>query len=412
MFEGAPPRAARVAGVVADVDDRKRVEESLRAAGARLTDADRRKDEFLAVLAHELRNPLAPIRAGLELIRLGGDSAAAVERTRVIMERQVGHMVRLIDDLLDVSRITSGKVHLHRRATPLDALVATAVDAHRGTMQASRLRVGIELPDPPIWVDVDPTRVVQVISNVLHNAVKFCDAGGEIRVHACTEARAGAPAMAALTIADSGVGISSDMLPRVFDLFTQDQAAGTRSSTGLGIGLALARRLAELHGGSIEAMSDGPGRGSAFTLRLPIAAPGAEPPPVAPSRPAAHALRRRVVVIDDNLDAANAMAMLVAALGGEARVAADGPSGIELVLAWNPDVVLLDIGMPGMSGYETCRRLRQACSAGLSIVALTGWGQDQDKREALQAGFDAHLTKPADPAALERLLADTPERPR
>jgi PAS domain S-box-containing protein len=295
LFAGEPPQPVRVAGVVADIDERKRVEESLRAVGARLTDADRRKDEFLAVLAHELRNPLAPIRAGLELIRLGGD-AAAVERTRAIMERQVGHMVRLIDDLLDVSRITSGKIQLQRRATSLDALVATAVDANREAVHAARLRLRIDLPEPPVCVDADPTRVVQVISNVIHNAVKFTDAGGEIRITGAGAPPAGEPPAAALTIADSGMGISAEMLPRVFELFAQDRAASTRASTGLGIGLALARRLMELHGGSIEARSEGPGLGSAFTIRLPLAVAASEPLPAARARlgrPPRRARRRR-----------------------------------------------------------------------------------------------------------------------
>ena len=406
-FEGEPPRPVRVAGVVADIDARKRTEASLREREQQLTDDDRRKDEFLATLAHELRNPLAPIRAGLELIRLGGDTAAAVERTRAIMERQVGHMVRLIDDLLDVSRITSGKIHLQRRPTPIETLVNTAIEANREAIAAAHLDLLVELPAEPIIVHADPTRGVQVISNVLHNAVKFTDAGGRIRVAAAVDADSGDAAMVALTISDTGVGISPEMLPRVFDLFTQDRAAAARSHAGLGIGLALARRLLEMHGGTIDVRSDGLGRGSAFTLRLPIATGDVPVPPADPRRDAAPRLRHRVVVIDDNLDAGNAMAMLIAALGSEARVAADGPSGIAQVLAWSPTLVLLDIGMPGMDGYETCRRIREAVGPAVRIVALTGWGQEQDKRDARRAGFDAHLTKPADPAALEQLLGDT-----
>jgi PAS domain S-box-containing protein len=407
-FEGEPRRPVRIAGVVADIDARKRTEASLRERDQQLTDADRRKDEFLAMLAHELRNPLAPIRAGLELIRLGGDTVAAVERTRAIMERQVGHMVRLIDDLLDVSRITSGKIHLQRRPTPIETLVNTAIEANREAIAAAHLDLLVELPAEAIDVHADPTRGVQVISNVLHNAVKFTDAGGRIRVTAALEPDpgGGAATMVALTIADTGVGISPEMLPRVFDLFTQDRAAATRSHAGLGIGLALARRLVEMHGGTIDARSDGHGRGSTFTLRLPIATAAVDVPPLE-RRGVAPRVRHRVVVIDDNLDAGHAMAMLIGALGSEARVAADGPSGIEQVLQWSPTLVLLDIGMPGMDGYETCRRIREAVGPSLRVVALTGWGQDQDKRDARQAGFDAHLTKPADPAALEQLLGDT-----
>jgi signal transduction histidine kinase/CheY-like chemotaxis protein len=410
-FEGAPRRAVRIAGVVEDIDDRKRTEAALREREGQLTEADRRKDEFLAVLAHELRNPLAPLRAGLELIRLSGDASTAVQRTRAIMDRQVRHMVRLIDDLLDVSRITSGKIQLERRPTPLDTLVTTAIETNREAITSAGLTLDIRLPDTPVWLDADPTRGVQVVSNVLHNAVKFTDPSGRIAITADVEpAAAGCGSMLALTIADSGVGITEEMLPRVFELFSQDRAVAGRSHVGLGIGLALARRLIEMHGGRIDARSDGPGRGSAFTIRLPVADMGEEAAP-APAGVGREAIRtrHRVVVVDDNLDAANAMAMLIAALGGETRVGHDGPSGLAHVLDWSPTLVLLDIGMPGMDGYETCRRIRTAMGRRVTIVALTGWGQEQDKREAERAGFDAHLTKPADPAALERLLAELPQ---
>jgi PAS domain S-box-containing protein len=407
-FAGTPRRAVSLAGVIADIDDRKRIEAALREREEMLVDADRRKDEFLAVLAHELRNPLAPLRAGLELIRLSGDASPAVERTRAIMDRQVGHMVRLIDDLLDVSRITSGKIQLHRRPTPIDLLIATAVDANREAITTARLLLEIRLPDPPVWVDADPTRGVQIVSNVLHNAVKFSDPGGRIAVTAAVEAADGAAAALVLTIADTGVGITPEMLPRVFDLFTQDRATTGRSQAGLGIGLALARRLVEMHGGAIEARSGGPGCGSAITIRLPVS--DADAPATAPLlRTSASASRHRVLVVDDNLDAAHAMAMVIAALGGDARVSGDGAGALALVAEWSPTLVLLDIGMPGMDGYETCRRVRAAMGNRIRIVALTGWGQEQDKRDAERAGFDAHLTKPADPAALERLLAEMPD---
>jgi PAS domain S-box-containing protein len=405
VFGGDPRRALRMAGTASDISDRKRTEAALREREERLKDADRRKDEFLAVLAHELRNPLAPIRAALELIRLGGDSPAVVERTRAMMERQVGHMVRLIDDLLEVSRITSGKISLQRWPSPLAALVSTAVEANRAQIDRAGIALHLDLPETPVLLDVDATRCVQVISNVLHNAVKFTDAPGHIRIAAQVEpAGAAGGDMLRLTVADSGVGISHEMLPRVFDLFTQDRADTVRSHSGLGIGLALARRLIELHGGAIEARSDGPGHGSTFTIRLPIAA-GAEREVSAPA--AAPLIRNRVVVIDDHADAANATAMLIAALGGEAHVACDGERGLAEVLAVRPDLVLLDIGMPGLDGYETCRRIRRTLGSSVVIVALTGWGQEQDKQAAVLAGFDAHLTKPADPAALARLLAST-----
>ncbi len=409
-FAGEPRRAVRLAGVVADVDERKRAEATLRAREEALTEADRRKDEFLAVLAHELRNPLAPIRTGLELIRLSGGTTEAIDRTREIMERQIGHMVRLVDDLLDVSRINSGKIGLQRRPTPLDVLVRTAVDANREAIAAAQLRLELALPEAPVWLDADATRLVQVVSNVLYNAVKFTDAGGRIGISAAVEdGGSGAGPVLALAIADSGIGISREMLPRIFDLFTQDRAISSRSHGGLGIGLALARRLVEMHGGSIEARSDGAGCGSVFTIRLPLFRAGETPTPAGLAAPAeAPRTRHRVVVIDDNLDAANALAMLIVALGGEARVAADGATGLAQVLEWLPSLVLLDIDMPRMDGYEACRRIRDAMGTRVVVVALTGWGQEQHKREAERAGFDAYLTKPADPAALERLLAESP----
>jgi PAS domain S-box-containing protein len=410
IFAGEPRRAVHLAGVVATIDDRKRAEASLRARDEALTVADRRKDEFLAVLAHELRNPLAPIRAGLELIRLSGDSRETVERTREIMERQVGHMVRLIDDLLDVSRITSGKIQLKRRPTSLEGLIGIALDANRHAILAGALELDLAMPDTPVWLDADPTRLVQVISNVLHNAVKFTDAGGRVEISASVEAAAEGGQMLALVIADSGIGISAEMLPRIFELFTQDRAGSSRSRGGLGIGLALARRLVEMHGGRIDVSSEGPGRGTAFAIRLPVATIDAPRPAEAGRDPAART-RHRVLVVDDNVDAARAMAMLVSAQGGEARVAIDGPSALALVQEWAPTLVLLDIGMPGMDGYETCRRIRDAVGTSVTIAAVTGWGQEQDKREAERAGFDAHLIKPADPAALQCLLVDPPRTP-
>jgi signal transduction histidine kinase len=407
-FAGEPRRAVRIAGVVADIDDRKRIDASLRDREAQLVEADRRKDEFLAVLAHELRNPLAPLRAGLELIRLSSGSSVTVDRTRVMMERQVGHMVRLIDDLLDVSRITSGKIQLQRQPTPIDVLISTAVDANREALVAARLTLDVRLPEPPVWVDADPTRAVQIVSNVLHNAVKFTDPGGRIAITGKAEPPTDGPApRLVLTITDSGVGITPEMLPRVFDLFTQDRAATGRSHSGLGIGLALARRLIEMHGGTIEAHSEGAGHGSAFTITLPVSAESAPAPAL--MRQAVPRMAHRVLVVDDNCDAANAMAMLIAAFGSEAVVAPDGPTGLSHVLEWRPTLVLLDIDMPRMDGYETCRRIREAVGRRVRVVALTGWGQEQDKREAERAGFDAHLTKPVEPAVLERLLAEVPQ---
>jgi CheY-like chemotaxis protein/nitrogen-specific signal transduction histidine kinase len=383
-----------------------RADDVLRASAEQLRDADRRKDEFLAMLAHELRNPLAPIRTGLELIRVAGNTPAAVESVRSMMERQVGHMVRLIDDLLDVSRITSGKIQLHCEPTPLASLVSSAVDAGRAEILAKHVHLVVELPDTPYVLDVDPTRFVQVMSNVLHNATKFTNAGGTIRVAAReVESDTGRRELA-LSVTDTGVGIPADLLPRIFELFAQGSPATSQS--GLGIGLALARQLVEMHGGRIVARSAGPGEGSEFVISLPLST---ETPNVQATG-TSKTIDCRVVVIDDNRDAATVMAMLVKTLGGECWFAFDGESGLQEIRHYHPDVVLLDIGMAGMDGYETCRRIRSELGRDVVVVAVTGFGQDHDKEASARAGFDAHLTKPADPAALTKVLADLSEARR
>ena len=388
-------------GAASDVTPRKKAEEALRVSEEELREADRRKDEFLAMLAHELRNPLAPIRTGLELIRVAGDTPEAVARVRSLMERQVAHMVRLIDDLLDVSRISSGKIQLQRRPTHLSSLVASAIEANLAAIHAKQIQLRTDLPDTPHMLDVDPTRFVQVLSNLLHNAAKFTDAGGSIVVAAAIVPEGGAAAQEiALSVTDSGIGIPADLQPRVFDLFTQ----GTRGSSepGLGIGLALARRLVEMHGGRIELSSTWPGGGSTFTVRLPVSTQ--VPQAATAETPRERNINARVVVIDDNRDGATAMAMLIGELGGECRTAYDGESGLREVLAYRPDLVLLDIGMPGVDGYETCRRIRRELGDEVMVVALTGFGQNKDKEISADAGFNAHLTKPADPDALTTLL--------
>ncbi len=381
-----------------DITERKRTEEELRSAG-------RRKDEFLALLAHELRNPLAPIRSGLELIRLAGDTPESVRRVRSIMERQIGQMVRLIDDLLDVSRITSGKIVLQLAPTSVSDLVQAAVDAHRAAIETAKIELTVDMPPLACVVDVDPTRFVQVLSNVLHNASKFTPPHGRIRCAVATLAAADIPRVA-ITISDTGVGIAKDMLPRVFEMFAQAEPSSERTHGGLGIGLALARRLVDMHGGEIVVDSDGLGQGSTFTITMPLC-----------DAPAARASLRqldlprvacRVLIIDDNRDAANTMAMLLEELGGATRMAHDTASGLEAFEEYQPDIVFLDIGMPGIDGYEACRRMRQRPSKAIVIVAVTGWGQAQDKQRALDAGFDAHLTKPVDLEALARILAANP----
>ena len=392
----------------ADLMEWTQAQELLQKSEQQLQEADRRKDEFLAVLSHELRNPLAPLRTGLELLRLGGDTPEAVENVRTMMEEQLAQMVRLIDDLLDVSRITSGKIRLQRQHTVLTKLLNAAVEANRAAIEAAGISLDIQLPAVPVLLDVDPTRVIQVLSNVLHNAVKFSGPGKSITISAEVK-RIEHAAQVVIEVADHGRGISSDMLPRVFELFSQDETQTAPTDSGLGIGLALARKLIEMHGGTIDGESDGPGHGSTFTVRLPVSSAASSHPSARP-RPAPPQINRRVVVIDDNKLSANAMQRLVKALGGECAVAYDGETGIEQVAAFQPDIVFVDIGMPGIDGYEACRRLRRTVGSNLFLVALTGWGQQRDKERAADAGFDLHLVKPPDPGVLEALLAGTEGR--
>jgi signal transduction histidine kinase len=385
----------------ADLVERMQAREKLRASEQQLRDADRRKDEFLAVLAHELRNPLVPIRTGVEVLKSMQKNPAMLETLQPMMERQVGHMVRLIDDLLDVSRITSGKIELQRRPVTLASIVTSAVEANRSALAAGNLDLSINLEDPSRVLNVDPTRFSQVISNLLQNATKFTGPGGKVAIRAAVEG-SDAERFLVIRVTDTGEGIPEALLPRVFDLFTQAQP-GIGRHAGLGIGLALARRLVELHGGSIHARSDGVGKGSEFIVRIPaMPASGAEALVDDKGRGALEGLR--VIVVDDNHDGADAMGLLLSGMGCDVRVVYDGPAALALLETFAADAVLLDIGMPGMDGYETCQRIR-ASGAPIVVIAITGWGQEQDRRQAAQVGFDAHLTKPAGPAQLAELLA-------
>jgi signal transduction histidine kinase/DNA-binding response OmpR family regulator len=391
----------------ADIVERGLSEAALRESEEKLRQADRRKDEFLATLAHELRNPLAPIRTGLEVIRLRGSTPESIEHIRDIMDRQVGHMVRLIDDLLDISRITSGKIELQRQPAALSELVDGAVEATRTFIAERQVHLTINVPEEPCMLDVDRTRFVQIVANLLHNAAKFTPPGGRIEVSASISQRDGPQSRELLvTVTDTGVGISQEILPHVFDLFTQDETATSPQHGGLGIGLALVRKLVEMHGGHVQARSEGRNRGTQVTIRLPMThAPAAATPVSASSDQAA--VGCRVLVVDDNEDAARTLAMLVKEFGGESHVANDGASGLDGLAQFQPQVVMLDIGMPGLDGYETCRRMREAPGGSdLIVVALTGWGQADDKQRAIEAGFNLHLTKPADPLAVRKLLAE------
>jgi PAS domain S-box-containing protein len=394
----------------ADLIERTRAEEELRRSEHQLRDADRRKDEFIAMLAHELRNPLVPIRTGVELLRRARERPDIIDSVRPMMERQIGHMVRMIDDLLDVSRITSGKLELQRRPVTLSSVIGTAIELNREAIAAGNHEFAVNLPEPRWILNVDPTRFAQVISNLLQNAAKFTPSGGRISLDATIKPEEGEnPDELVLKVVDSGEGISAAMLPRIFDLFAQASTTNVGSRTGLGIGLALARRLVEMHGGSIEAKSAGANHGSEFTLRLP--APRSLQPQNEPRARLDQALKGlRVLVVDDNTDAADSVGMLLGAMGCSVQVAYDGLSALAALTDFTAAVVLLDIGMPGMDGYETCRRIREKWGARVVVVAVTGWGQQSDKQSAIQSGFDAHITKPADPTKLERLIYSLSKR--
>jgi signal transduction histidine kinase/ActR/RegA family two-component response regulator len=383
----------------------RELELRVRDRTAKLTEADQRKDEFLATLAHELRNPLAPIRFALEALKVDVPQATAA-RARDVIERQVGQLVRLVDDLLDVSRITANKIQLRREPLDIARLMALAVESITPLATAADQTLHLQPPSNPILVNGDSARLVQVFTNVLQNAVKFTPRGGHIWFTADQQSNE-----AVVRIRDTGVGIAPNVLPRVFDMFHQVEPVLDRTTGGLGIGLTLARRLVEMHEGHIGVRSPGPGQGTEVEIRLPITAVAAtavpaEPPPVA----AGGALR--VLIVEDNLDAAEMLALAVSRLGHDTRLAHDGATAITAASQFAPDVIFLDIGLPVMNGYAVAQRLRGMPELNhVHIAALTGWGQDEDRRKAREAGCDSHLTKPLAPAALEELLATIAQRP-
>jgi PAS domain S-box-containing protein len=375
----------------------------------RLRDTDNRKDEFLATLAHELRNPLAPIRNALEIMRVDGrDHTSVGLAARTMIERQLEQMVRLVDDLLDVSRITRGRLELRKERVDLAQVIKSAVETSRPLIDAAHHSLDVDLPSPPVYLDADPVRLAQVFANLLNNAARYMDRGGRVRVSA---RRAGAYVQVAVT--DTGMGIAADALPRIFDMFAQVHQTRESSRTGLGIGLTLVKRLVELHGGTVAAHSEGAGRGTELLVRLPMAAAAgtARAPAVADAVPeavpASRPITYRILVADDNRDAAESMGMLLRLMGNEVRTVYDGVKAVEEAAAFRPDVILLDIGMPKLNGYDAAKQIReQRWSEGTMLVALTGWGQEEDKRKASEAGFDRHFTKPLDPAELQRLISE------
>jgi PAS domain S-box-containing protein len=385
----------RVAVIFKDVTERKAAEKALR-------EADRRKDEFLATLAHELRNPLAPICNCLQILRMTTAPDSAAEELFDMMERQVNHMVRLVDDLMELSRITRGLIELRKEETELATIIRSAMEISRPLIESFEHQLAICLPKAPVPLYGDVVRLGQVFANLLNNAAKYTDRGGQIWLSA--EEMEGE---VVVTVRDSGIGISASMLPAVFDMFTQAEPSSKRAHGGLGIGLTLAKRLVEMHGGTITAHSDGPGHGSEFTVRLPIET-AAEKALHEPSsiQSDARITDHRVLVVDDNEDSANSLGMLLKSLGTDVRTVHDGATALEMIESYRPDVVFLDIGMPGIDGVEVAKQIRkQPDFEKVTLIALTGWGQAGDRNRTREAGFDHHLVKPAPIAALRSLLS-------
>ena len=388
--------------VVRDVSEREAAERERRAADQALREADRRKDVFLATLAHELRNPLAPIGNSLAVLRLSADPAVHAKAYGVI-ERQLAQLVHLVDDLLDVGRITQGKLELRRARVELAQIVRAGIETSRPLIDAGGhlLVVSGDLGDA-IAVDADLTRMTQVVANLLNNAAKFTPFGGRIEI---STAREGAQAV--ISVADTGIGMAAELLPEVFEMFAQRQRSVDRAHGGLGIGLALVKRLVEMHDGTVEAQSEGAGRGSRFVVRLTaLPATTAEPAVGAKAGTGVAGHDACVLIVDDNRDSADSMATLIGMLGFRTSVAYDGDEALRIAADLRPDVVLMDLGMPRMSGHEVARRLRaQSWAASILLIALSGWGQDEDRRRTAEAGFDHHLVKPLDLDALTLLLA-------
>jgi signal transduction histidine kinase len=390
------PFAARE--LIARVAARLEVARLRREAEAALLESDRRKDEFIATLSHELRNPLAPLQNALQLLRMKRSSDPQLAEVQEMMERQVKHLVRLVDDLLEMSRITRGALELRRERVELAVVVRNAIETSEPLMRGAGHRLEVALPPGPVWLDGDPVRLAQILGNLLNNAARYTPKDGAISLRAQAHDR-----QVSVAVRDNGIGFAPAEAARLFEMFSRG-----RASSGLGIGLALSRRLAQMHGGSLEAASAGPGQGAEFTLRLPLAAAPAERASGG-SRPADMA-RKRILIVDDNRDAADSLRLILEALGAEVRVARDGREALEAFGAHDPAIVLLDIGMPGMDGYEVARAMRlQYPERRAAIVALTGWGQEEDRRRGRAAGFDYHLVKPADLPALEALVASIDE---
>lgn len=389
----------RFDGVTIDVTEQKRTESQLREVAAALSEAGHRKDEFLATLAHELRNPLAPIGNALQLLRLSSD-APTLEHARNVMDRQLTHMVRLVDDLMDVSRITRGKVDLRKEPVPLSTVIHSAVETSRPLLESMGHSLRTVAPPTSLMVDADLTRLAQVFSNLLNNAAKYSDPGSKITLTASQEAKE-----VVIRVKDAGIGIASDQLPHIFDMFMQVGRSFDRSQGGLGIGLTLVKRLVEMHHGTVEAKSEGVGKGSEFIIRLPLLSSGAKTTFKSQNEKLELNTSLRILIVDDNKDAANSLAMMLKLMGNITQTAHDGEEGVRLAKETRPDLILFDIGMPKLNGLEACQLIRQQpWGKAIAMIALTGWGQEEDRRRSQDAGFDYHLVKPVDINTLLQIL--------
>ncbi len=405
LLKGDGGTLLKMWGCAIDVTQQKEAQNRIFGLLDALQEADQKKDEFLATLAHELRNPLAPIRTSMEILNRAGNDRDLAARAHATMNRQVGQMVRLIDDLLDVSRITHDKLELKKEVVDLRTVVEHALDTCRPLVDAAQQELSVLLPSEPVRLSADPARLAQILGNLLTNASKYTGAEGRIWFTAERE-----NGEVVVRVKDSGIGIPRDMLPRVFDMFTRLPDAGGKRGGGLGIGLALVKRLVEMHDGVVSAHSEGPERGSEFCVRLPVLH-DAEQRAASPesATPAGSFVSRRILIVDDNRDAAESLAELLAVTGHTPATAHDGIEAVEAAEAFQPEIILLDIGLPGMDGYECCRAIRkQPWGRPIWIVGTTGWGQDEDRRKSKQAGFDAHLVKPVDPKALLSLMTSLP----
>ena len=390
-----------------DDSQRRRLEGELRSRTAELAESERRKTEFIATLAHELRNPLAPIRAALQVMRKSADNAASMAQVREVMERQLAQMVRLINDLLDISRLTSGQMTLKKERITLEEILSVALEASAPLMTSAKNPLTLDVPKEPIYLHSDATRLAQVFTNILNNAVQYSPAGSPISVRVELDGE-----RVRIDIGDAGVGIAREGLNHIFDMFTRVGRETPGAHAGLGIGLNLARRLVEMHGGHLVASSEGLGKGSHFLITLPLAEPKAmEHMPADHPPPEAVRGTVRVLLVDDNVDAAASLSLLLQLGGHTTQVAHSGPEALRLAAEFKPDIVLLDLGLPSMNGYEVARAIRARPELGRPfLVAVTGWGAPEDRLKSKASGFDEHLTKPVDISMIELLLATFPAR--